>query len=233
MHGVLRPLEAAGTAMAGWDKRTLVGGTRDSRHHHRGAHERQPTPLGSVGSDGVAQCHGECPSGKTVEKNRGPWLRALQCEADCKESLRHRQPLGQCECITLFRTHQSNGLVSNITVTRRQNALALFQDYAERALAARATPKGLEQAFAATLQISPSMWSQIKASRPVGDKLARQIEALHKKPAGWLDETRAAQPAGAAELAFLELAASAWRATNSTGRRALRDHLKRVLVEAG
>ena len=62
----------------------------------------------------------------------------------------------------------------NITVARRQNALALFQDYAEKALATGASPKGLEQAFAATLQISPSMWSQIKSSRPIGDKLARQ-----------------------------------------------------------
>jgi len=39
--------------------------------------------------------------------------------------------------------------VVNITVTRRQNALVLFQAYAERALAAGASPKGLEQAFAA------------------------------------------------------------------------------------
>ena len=62
----------------------------------------------------------------------------------------------------------------NITLTRRHNVLALFQAYAEKALAAGTAPKGLEQAFAATLQISPSMWSQIKSSRPIGDKLARQ-----------------------------------------------------------
>jgi hypothetical protein len=36
-------------------------------------------------------------------------------------------------------------------MTRRQNALALFQAYAEKALASGAAPKGLEQAFAATL----------------------------------------------------------------------------------
>ena len=67
--------------------------------------------------------------------------------------------------------------MSNITLTRRQNALALFQDYAEKALASGGSPKGLEQSFASTLQISPSMWSQIKSSRPIGDKLARQIES--------------------------------------------------------
>ena len=74
--------------------------------------------------------------------------------------------------------------VANTTITRRQNALALFQAYAEKALAAGAPPKGLEQMFAATLQISPSMWSQIKSSRPIGDKLARQIEQHHGKPSG-------------------------------------------------
>jgi hypothetical protein len=36
------------------------------------------------------------------------------------------------------------------------------------------------------------MWSQIKSSRPIGDKLARQIEKHCGKVAGWLDEERAA-----------------------------------------
>jgi hypothetical protein len=118
--------------------------------------------------------------------------------------------------------------VPNITVTRRQNALALFQDYAEKALNAGAPPKGLEQSFAAALQISPSMWSQIKSSRPIGDKLARQIESASRKPMGWLDEARKDAAPSAAEKAFLELALTAWRATNSTGRRALREHLSEV-----
>jgi hypothetical protein len=117
----------------------------------------------------------------------------------------------------------------NLTVTRRRNALALFQDHAERALAAGAPPKGLEQAFAATLQISPSMWSQIKSSRPIGDKLARQIEALAGKPAGWLDEARKDAPPSAGELAFMQLALEAWRATNANGRRALREVLQRAV----
>lgn len=114
----------------------------------------------------------------------------------------------------------------NITVTRRQNALALFQAYAEKALASGASPKGLEQAFAAMLQISPSMWSQIKSSRPIGDKLARQIDSACARPAGWLDETRKDTAPSTAESAFLELALAAWRSTNNAGRRALREHLK-------
>jgi hypothetical protein len=118
--------------------------------------------------------------------------------------------------------------VANTTITRRQNALALFQAYAEKALASGAPPKGLEQMFAATLEISPSMWSQIKSSRPIGDKLARQIEQHHGKPAGWLDEARESGSVAPGEKAFLDLALKAWRATNSAGRKALREQMKQV-----
>ena len=118
--------------------------------------------------------------------------------------------------------------VAKTTITRRQNALALFQAYAEKALASGAPPKGLEQMFAATLEISPSMWSQIKSSRPIGDKLARQIEQHHGKPAGWLDEARESDSVAPAEKAFLDLALKAWRATNNAGRKALREQMKQV-----
>ncbi|MEY4748252.1 MAG: hypothetical protein RIQ60_466 [Pseudomonadota bacterium] len=121
--------------------------------------------------------------------------------------------------------------MSNITVDRRQNALALFQDYAEKALARGAAPKGLEQAFAAALQISPSMWSQIKSSRPIGDKLARQIEAATDRPAGWLDEARTSVAPTSAEDAFLELALAAYRSTNTAGRKELRALLEARLHE--
>ncbi len=127
-------------------------------------------------------------------------------------------------CIT---TH-----VPNITLTRRQNALALFQDFAEKALTRGGSPKGLEQAFATTLQISPSMWSQIKTSRPIGDKLARQIEVLCDKTSGWLDEARKDAAPSAAEVAFVELALGAYRATNSAGRKALRVQLKAIITTA-
>ena len=118
--------------------------------------------------------------------------------------------------------------VVNTTITRRQNVLALFHAYAETALATGAAPKGLEQAFAATLQISPSMWSQIKSSRPIGDKLARQIEQHQGKTQGWLDEARDAVIATPSERAFLDLALAAWRATNVAGRKAMREQLKSI-----
>lgn len=134
-------------------------------------------------------------------------------------------PLREC-CSAPVAFHTQH--VSNITVARRQNALALFQDYAEKALGQGASPKGLEQAFAATLQVSPSMWSQVKSSRPIGDKLARQIEHLQGKPVGWLDEAREVATPTPAEKALMELALTAWRATNSTGRKALRAHLDAI-----
>jgi hypothetical protein len=116
--------------------------------------------------------------------------------------------------------------VSNITLQRRRNALALFQVYAESAVARGVAPKGLEQAFAASLEISPSLWSQIKSARPIGDKLARQIERHCGKPAGWLDEEQAAAGLTPAEQQFLALALKAWRSADRQRRKALKDHLK-------
>ena len=122
--------------------------------------------------------------------------------------------------------------LTNVTVTRRQNALFLFQDFAEKALASGASPKGLEQSFATAMQISPSMWSQIKSSRPIGDKLARQIESLSSKPAGWLDAAQTSSTPTPAEVAFTQLALAAFRSTNSAGRKALREHLKAIVAQA-
>jgi hypothetical protein len=116
--------------------------------------------------------------------------------------------------------------VINITVNRRRSALALFQAYAEDAIAKGVPPKGLEQTFASRLEISPSMWSQIKSSRPIGDKLARQIEQHAGKPAGWLDEERQAEGMSLAEQQFLALALEAWRATTNEGRQALKGQMK-------
>ena len=66
------------------------------------------------------------------------------------------------------------------------------------------------------------MWSQIKSSRPIGDKLARQIEKAGGKVTGWLDEVREQSTLTPAEQAFLDLALQAWRGTNAAGRKQLR-----------
>ena len=113
------------------------------------------------------------------------------------------------------------------TVTRRRNALALFQEFLSAAVTEGSPPKGLEQNFAAAMQISPSMWSQIKSARPIGDKLARQLEPRGGKPAGWLDEPHeAAAGPDPAEERFVELARAAWRAQDAGGKRNLARQLK-------
>lgn len=113
-------------------------------------------------------------------------------------------------------------------VLRRQNVLTLFQRYAETQMRAGVPPKGMEQSFAQQLQISPSMWSQIKSSRPIGDKLARQIESACAQPAGWLDETHEPQGLTPAELQFLSMALNAWRGTNADGRKRLKLTMKEL-----
>lgn len=121
----------------------------------------------------------------------------------------------------------------DFTLMRRQNVLALFQLFAEHALQQGAPPKGLEQDFAVRLQISPSMWSQIKSGRPVGNKLARQIEVLCAKPAGWLDEPHDDAPPSADEKSFLALALAAWRVSNAAGRRTLRKQMQALAQAQG
>ena len=110
----------------------------------------------------------------------------------------------------------------NITATRRLNTLALYQEFLRERIAAGEAPKGLDQSFAARLEISPSMWSQVKTSRPIGDKLARQVEQHAGKPAGWLDQEHDdLQVTDPAEERFLKAAKTYWRCANSIQKRAL------------
>jgi hypothetical protein len=118
--------------------------------------------------------------------------------------------------------------VPNITITRRLNTVALYQDFLGKRIAAGEPPKGLDQSFAAGLQISPSMWSQVKSSRPIGDKLARQIERHAGKPAGWLDEEHEeTQLPDAAQERMLAAASGYWRSANAVEKRALMKLLRR------
>jgi hypothetical protein len=63
-------------------------------------------------------------------------------------------------------------------------------------------------------------------ARPIGDKLARQIEQRASLEPGWLDEER--EPAGmsAGEQQFLSMALKAYRGTNSAGRKELKQLVK-------
>jgi hypothetical protein len=120
-------------------------------------------------------------------------------------------------------------LAVNISTTRTRNAVTLFQLFAEGEVASGAAPKGLEQGFAAKLGVSAATWSQAKSGkRPIGDKLARQMEAACGQPPGWLDEEREPKGLSQAEQAFLALALKAWRTTNAVGRREMREAMKKL-----
>lgn len=121
----------------------------------------------------------------------------------------------------------------NITVARRRNALALHRRFLEEAVAAGLPAKGLDQAFAKKIEVSPSMWSQIKSARPIGDNLARQIERHCDVEAGWLDkEDRPSEVPDAAEERFIAAAREAWRGANAKGKRELGGWLKKRAQES-
>ena len=124
-------------------------------------------------------------------------------------------------------------MTDNITRVRRANALALYRAWAQDRMAAGDAAKGLEQAFAALIQVSASMWSQIKKDRPISDKLARQIEHHAARPAGWLDQPHedSSVPDGA-EQHFLEVARAAWRGANARGKRDLLRQLREMAKNA-
>jgi hypothetical protein len=118
--------------------------------------------------------------------------------------------------------------VPNITVARRRNALALHRRFLEEAVAAGLPAKGLDQAFAKKIEISPSMWSQIKSARPIGDNLARQIERHCDVEPHWLDkEDRPSEVPDAAEDRFIAAAREAWRTANAKGKKDLASWLKK------
>ena len=110
----------------------------------------------------------------------------------------------------------------NPTIARRRNALLLHRRFLEGAIAAGLPAKGLDQAFAQKIEVSPSMWSQIKSSRPIGDILARQIERHCEVDIGWLDrEDLTADVPDPAEERFIAAARLAWRSANAKGKRDL------------
>lgn len=117
----------------------------------------------------------------------------------------------------------------NPTVARRRNVLLLHRRFLEAAIASGLPAKGLDQAFAQKLEISPSMWSQVKSARPIGDTLARQIERHCEVALGWLDrEDLAAEVPDAAEERFVAAARIAWRAANAKGKRALMQAMRQA-----
>lgn len=104
---------------------------------------------------------------------------------------------------------------------RRENLLRLLREFTEAQLSLGVPAKGIELAFAAHLEVSPSTLSQLKSSRNMGDKMAAQIERHTGKAAGWMDAEHTGVMSTPGESAFIELARLAWRATDAKGRRSL------------
>jgi transcriptional regulator with XRE-family HTH domain len=123
--------------------------------------------------------------------------------------------------------HNTHLVSSDPHTIRRNNALVLFRLFVEERIASGEQPKGLESAFAERVGISVSTWSMAKSgARPIGDKLARQIEHRCDVPRGWLDQARDPEGTSPGEEQFLELALQVYRNTNAAGRKRLRQLLK-------
>lgn len=111
---------------------------------------------------------------------------------------------------------------------RLRNLLSLHQAFVQERISKGETLAGLEGDFAASLEVSLSMWSQIKSGRTVGDKLARQFESKRSKPAGWLDQEHPETAPDPAEEKFIAMCRIAWANADRAGRA----ELKRIVSAA-
>jgi hypothetical protein len=114
---------------------------------------------------------------------------------------------------------------------RRTNLLQLFSDYVAKRMAEAPSQQitGLDREFAALIQVHNTYFSGMKSgARTIGDKLARQTEALLSQPKGWLDvHHEEARPQDLTK--FLQLAEKAYLAAPHARKdlaRAMRDAMK-------
>ena len=71
---------------------------------------------------------------------------------------------------------------------RTTNALIAFHQFARERMAFGEPRKGMDQAFADLVEISPRTWSAIKSGKErIGNVIATKIECRTGKPEGWLD----------------------------------------------
>lgn len=78
-----------------------------------------------------------------------------------------------------------NATPPDLARTRQARLMVLWLQWRLSRLASGAEAQ--ERDFAASLGLAPSQWSQHKSGKPLGTRLARQIEAACGQPAGWLD----------------------------------------------
>lgn len=112
-----------------------------------------------------------------------------------------------------------------ISVARRANILRLFSEFvaSEQAQNPGCSLSGMDRAFSLKIQVHNTYFSGMKSgARPIGDKLARQIEANTGKQKGWLDAPAESAPAKSKTLQrLIDRVESAYLASDARGRRRL------------
>jgi hypothetical protein len=112
--------------------------------------------------------------------------------------------------------------VSESESLRNTNALIAFNQFARERIAFGEPGNGLDQAFADLVEVSPQVWSGIKAGkRRIGDAIARQIECRIGRPEGWLDGVHEEDHESwlrPDEQELTRLALAAFRRSDSEGR---------------
>jgi hypothetical protein len=85
--------------------------------------------------------------------------------------------------------------IPDLPSVRRANLLQFFSEFVYDRMAQSPSQQinGLDREFAALIQVHNTYFSGMKSgARTIGDKLARQIEALCNKAKGWMDEVHSA-----------------------------------------
>jgi hypothetical protein len=119
--------------------------------------------------------------------------------------------------------------VPDLHTLRRENLHSLIREFVQVRIAAGEPANGAERAFADQVQMSKSLLSHLKSSRPISDANARQIEARCKKPDGWLSAvhtTLNARPAPGEE-SLISLVRERYRSLD----RAQRGRLRTLITE--
>lgn len=119
---------------------------------------------------------------------------------------------------------------SDMHTIRRENLHTLIREFAQARIASGEPGNGAERAFAEQLQMSKSLLSHLKSSRPISDAIALQIEANCKKPGGWLStvHTKIDTRPAPGEDAFIAQVRAAYRALDRDGRARLKREFQQI-----
>jgi hypothetical protein len=112
---------------------------------------------------------------------------------------------------------------------RLLNVLNLEKSFASQKILEGNSTVGLGLAFAQHLEISHSLWSQIKGGRTIGNSLARQIESKCSVPTGWLDEEHEVSTPDPHEEKFIALCRQAWQVSSQSQRKDLKTIMRTAL----